>query len=180
MMLAAVLIAALAVSWPAVRTFRAETANSSTTSTTSGQINQCEKNTLSRYVLVSISRRHLWACDDSTTVYDSAVVTGMERYAADRTPVGTYHVYAKQTNLHLTGSDTTGSWDDYVHYWLPFLSNQYGQYGFHDATWRKPGEFGNISPSSHNASHGCVELPLATANWLYGWASVDTTVKIEG
>jgi lipoprotein-anchoring transpeptidase ErfK/SrfK len=141
--------------------------------------NACASNTLAQLILVSISQRHLWACNSSTEVYDSAVVTGMENLAADLTPVGTYHIYAKETGVTLKGSDSTGSWDDYVYYWMPFLDNQYGAYGFHDATWRPANAFGNISPYSSNASHGCVECPLATAKWLYGWASVGTTVTIE-
>ncbi|MGH7194071.1 MAG: L,D-transpeptidase family protein, partial [Candidatus Saccharimonadales bacterium] len=52
-------------------------------------------------------------------------------------------------------------------------------YGFHDATWRPNSEFGKVSPDSSNASHGCVELPLSTAAWLYGWAGIGTTVRIE-
>jgi len=139
----------------------------------------CRKNTDPHLVLVSISQRHLWACDGATQVYDSAVVTGMEKLPADLTPVGTYHIYAKQTGLYLNGSDSTGSWHDYVHYWMPFLDNQYGTYGFHDATWRPNNAFGNISPDSSNASHGCVELPLSTAAWLYNWAAVGTTVTVQ-
>jgi lipoprotein-anchoring transpeptidase ErfK/SrfK len=139
----------------------------------------CQSNTLSQLVLVSISKRRMWACAGSSTVYDSAVVTGMENLPADLTPTGTYHIYSKQRDLYLNGSDSTGSWHDYVYYWMPWLSNQYGVYGFHDATWRKASAFGNISPYSSNASHGCVELPLATAKWLYNWASVGTTVTIE-
>ena len=138
----------------------------------------CVDNTLSQLVLVSISQRHLWACNGTTQLYDSAVVTGMENLAADLTPTGTYHIYGKHTNLYLKGSDSTGSWNDYVNYWMPFLDNQYGQYGFHDATWRADSAFGNISPDSSDASHGCVELPLATAKWLYNWALVGTTVTI--
>jgi lipoprotein-anchoring transpeptidase ErfK/SrfK len=141
--------------------------------------NYCAGNTLSQMVLVSISKRHLWACDGTTSEHDSPVVTGMENLPADLTPPGTYHIYAKETNLYLNGSDSTGSWHDYVYYWMPWLSNQYGIYGFHDATWRKPTDFGNISPYSSNASHGCVELPLATAKWLYNWASIGTTVTVE-
>lgn len=139
----------------------------------------CAANTLDKLALISISQRHLWACQGSTVAYDSAVVTGMENLPADLTPTGTYHVYGKQTNLYLNGSDSTGSWHDYVYYWMPFLDNQYGVYGFHDATWRPPSAFGNISPYSSNASHGCVELPLATAKWLYNWVSIGTTVTIE-
>jgi lipoprotein-anchoring transpeptidase ErfK/SrfK len=141
--------------------------------------NYCATNKLSQLVLVSISKRRLWACNGTTIAYDSAVVTGMENLPADLTPTGTYHIYSKQRNLYLNGSDGTGSWHDYVYYWMPWLSNKYGVYGFHDATWRKPNAFGNISPYSSNASHGCVELPIATAKWLYNWAQIGTTVTIE-
>jgi len=140
--------------------------------------NYCQGNTLTRFVKVSISLRHMWACDGSTTAYDSPVVTGIEYLAADNTPLGTYHIYDKLTDQVLTGSDTTGSWRDPVTYWMPFLDNQYGQYGFHDATWRANNAFGNIDPNSSDASHGCVELPLATAAWLYQWVDVGTTVTI--
>lgn len=139
---------------------------------------ECSSNTLSKVIIVSISKRHLWACASSSQQYDSAVVTGMQNIAADLTPTGTYQIYGKQTNLHLKGSDSTGSWDDFVYYWMPFLHNQYGTYGFHDATWRDSNAFGNIDPYSPDGSHGCVELPLATAKWLYNWTENGTTVQI--
>jgi lipoprotein-anchoring transpeptidase ErfK/SrfK len=143
-------------------------------------VNDCAVNqTADRLVLVSISQRHLWACQGSQAAYDSPVVTGIAYLAADLTPTGTYHIYGKETNITLKGSDTTGSWSDPVSYWMPFLHNQYGSYGFHDATWRPDNAFGNIDPNSADASHGCVELPLATAAWLYNWAGVGTTVTIE-
>jgi lipoprotein-anchoring transpeptidase ErfK/SrfK len=142
-------------------------------------VNPCAGNSLSQLILVSISARHLYACQGSIKVYDSPVVTGISYLAADLTPTGTYHIYAKETDQVLKGCDTTGCWDDNVSYWMPFLDNQYGEYGFHDATWRAPGDFGNINPDSADASHGCVECPLATAKWLYGWAQVGTAVTIE-
>jgi lipoprotein-anchoring transpeptidase ErfK/SrfK len=141
--------------------------------------NPCAANGLAKLALVSIGQRHLWACAGTTVAYDSPVVTGMEKLAADLTPTGTYHIYGKQTDLYLNGADSTGSWHDHVSYWMPFLDNQYGAYGFHDATWRSADAFGNISPDSSDASHGCVELPLATATWLYDWADIGTTVTIE-
>lgn len=143
----------------------------------SANANRCN-NSLGQYVLVSISQRHLWACQTNNLVYDSPVVTGISYLAADMTPVGTYHVQYKETHVTLTGSDTTGKWSDPVSYWMPFLFNQYGAYGFHDATWRPANAFGHISPSSPNGSHGCVELPLSTAKWLYGWIKIGTTVII--
>ncbi len=139
----------------------------------------CASNTIAQLALVSISQRRMWACQGDTQVYTSSVITGMENLPADLTPTGTYTIYAKETNLYLNGSDSTGSWHDYVYYWMPFLHNQYGSYGFHDATWRTADDFGNISPYSDDASHGCVEMPLSAAAWLYGWAQVGTTVTID-
>lgn len=132
-----------------------------------------------KLILVDISQRHLWACSGGKTAYDSPVITGITKYAATLTPPGTYHIYQKQRDTVLTGRDVTGSWSDPVSYWMPFLSNRYGIYGFHDATWRSNDEFGHVSPSSSDASHGCVELPLATSAWLYKWAAVGTTVTIK-
>ncbi len=150
-----------------------------TATVTTTQTSGCSGNTISQVLITSISQRHLWACDGSTMVYQSAVVTGDMNVVADVTPVGTFHIYAKFTDQHLTGSDSRGSWDDFVNYWMPFLSNQYGVFGLHDATWRAPTDFGNISPYSDDASHGCIELPLATAAWVYNWSSIGTTVVVE-
>jgi lipoprotein-anchoring transpeptidase ErfK/SrfK len=141
--------------------------------------NHCARNKLDQFVVVSISQRHLWACQGRRALYNTPVVTGIDYLEADKTPTGTYKIYDKQTNVTLAGSDTTGSWSDPVHYWMPFLHNQYGSYGFHDATWRDNSAFGNISPNSADASHGCVELPLGASEWLYTWAQVGATVTIE-
>jgi hypothetical protein len=139
----------------------------------------CKGNTLSKLIKVSVSQRREWACQGSKLVHQNAIITGLRHHPETETPVGTYKIYAKMTNTTLTGSDSRGSWRDPVYYWMPFLDNQYGTYGFHDATWRKDSEFGKVSPDSDNASHGCVELPLNDSKWLYNWAQVGTTVTIE-
>ncbi|HSW85388.1 MAG TPA: L,D-transpeptidase family protein [Candidatus Saccharimonadales bacterium] len=139
----------------------------------------CSPNAINQFIIVSISQRHLWACNSYNLLYESAVVTGMQNLPADLTPTGTYKIASKQTNLFLNGSDSTGSWHQHVNYWMPFLTNQYGVYGFHDATWRSDSDFGNIDPNSSDASHGCVELPLTAAKWLYGWAAKGATVNIN-
>lgn len=139
----------------------------------------CAGNSLNKLVLVDISARHLWACAGGKTALDAPVITGMNAHASTVTPSGTYQVYGKQTDTVLAGADEAGSWNRPVSYWMPFLSNQHGIYGFHDATWRPNSDFGNVSPDSSDASHGCVELPLAAQAWLYKWAPVGTTVKIR-
>lgn len=140
---------------------------------------ECKGNSLDKKIIISISERHLWACQYHKVVYNTPVITGMEFLPADLTPPGTYKIYDKQTNVTLTGTDSTGSWNDPVYYWMPFLQNQYGTYGFHDATWRPNTAFGNVDPNSKDASHGCVELPLGASKWLYDWAQVGTEATVK-
>jgi hypothetical protein len=143
------------------------------------EISVCIGNIISQNIIVSIGQRHLWACAKNEQVYDTAVITGYTGIPGDVTPVGVYKIYSKQTDRYLNGTDGVTSWHDYVQYWMPFLVNKYGTYGLHDATWRASTDFGNISPSSSQASHGCVELPLTAATWLFNWAAIGTTVTIQ-
>lgn len=95
--------------------------------------NECAGNELDKFIKVSTSKRHMWACERSKLVYDAPVITGMDRYEETVTPPGTYKVYSKQTDQVLTGSDSAGSWKRPVKFWMPFLHNKHGIYGFHDA-----------------------------------------------
>jgi hypothetical protein len=139
----------------------------------------CKGNVLPKLIKVSVSQRREWACQAGKLAHTNPVITGLRHDPATETPLGTYKIYAKQTNTTLKGTDSRGNWSDPVSYWMPFLDNQYGTYGFHDATWRNNSAFGKVSPDSGDASHGCVELPLNDSKWLYDWAQVGTTVNIE-
>lgn len=142
-------------------------------------VNYCAGNTEAKMVKIDLSERHLWACEAAQPVYDAPIISGMAAHAETITPAGTYEIYGHQQDARLTGADSAGSWDRQVSYWMPFLHNQYGIYGFHDAQWRPDSEFGTIDPNSDQGSHGCVELPLAAMGWLYEWSVVGTVVVIE-
>ena len=141
--------------------------------------NACAGNTLNKLIVVSINYQRMWACTYSQVALTSLVTTGYSGNPADITPTGHYQIYAKETNVTLKGTDGVTSWDDPVSYWMPFLFNQYGAYGFHDASWETPAQFGHIPITSTQASHGCVQMPLAAAKWLYDWAPVGTDITIQ-
>ena len=128
----------------------------------------CGTNYSGKKVTVSISQQHFWACDGTNQVYDTAVTTGAYTISGDATPTGTWHIYNKVTDTHLTGP----GYDDFVQYWMPF----YSDYGFHDASWQTF-PFGS-SQYATDGSHGCVHLPTPAMAWFYNWAAVGTTVSI--
>lgn len=137
---------------------------------------ECTGNATGKTVFVSITDQHMWACDGTAMVKQSAATTGASdapNGVDDGTPVGTWHIYEKFRNLHLKGSDKNGPWDDYVQYWMPFDT----AVGFHDASWQTF-PFGTPQYKT-DGSHGCVQLPVSTAAWLYGWAPVGTKVVVK-
>ena len=146
---------------------------------TTNEAPACNSNTADKTVIVSLSKRHMWACEKSNQVKDAPIISGMEVTDSTKTPVGTFRIYGKVKDTALSGNDAaTGPWRQPVNYWMPYHDNQYGTYGFHDAPWRKNSEFGNIDPNSMNGSHGCVQLLTDTAAWLYDWAPIGTTVNV--
>lgn len=141
-------------------------------------VNHCESNTVPKFLLISISSQHLWACEGTTQVNESAVTTGMTEIVNgvdNTTPTGTWKIYAKQTNRYLNGSNANGSWHDFVQYWMPFDGPD--GVGFHDASWQTFA-FGGPEYKT-NGSNGCVHLPTDFAGWVYTWAPIGTTVTIE-
>lgn len=127
----------------------------------------CADVAVAREVIVSISMQRLFACDGEHLAMTTLVTTGsVEQNWA--TPLGTWKVYAKQTDRWLSGP----GYSDYVHYWMPF----FGNYGIHDATWQTF-PYGS-SLYRTEGSHGCVQVPLAAMGWLYSWAPVATVVQV--
>ena len=117
------------------------------------------------YIKVSISKQKLWYYKNGKLVYKSNVVTG-QQYVHD-TAIGTYSIRSKSRNVYLIGPD----YKSFVNYWMPI----YGAVGLHDATWRWT--FGG-DIYTYNGSHGCVNLPLKTAEYIYNNVPTGTTVKI--
>jgi lipoprotein-anchoring transpeptidase ErfK/SrfK len=134
----------------------------------------CGQNEQGKLLLVSIAQQHIWACEGTVPVKESAVTTGASALTNvdDATPTGTFRIYSKQTNTTLKGCDVNGCWNDPVAYWMPFDD----QVGFHDASWQTF-PFGS-SLYATQGSHGCVHLPLDFITWVYSWTPIGTTVKV--
>ena len=119
------------------------------------------------YIDVNLTDQRLCYFVNGQAFLISDIVTGNVSLGHD-TPVGTYAVYAKQTDRTLKGND----YEAFVKYWMPF----YKSYGIHDASWR--GRFGGTI-YKNSGSHGCVNMPGSNAEQLFNTVNVGTPVLVH-
>ena len=105
-----------------------------------------------KWIEVSLSEQTATAWEGATPVRRMVVSTGTARTP---TVEGTYRIYLKLTKQNMSGPG----------YYLPNVPHVmyfYGGYALHGAYWHT--SFGTPT------SHGCVNLKLDDAAWLFAWA----------
>lgn len=123
-------------------------------------------NDLVEYVEVDLTQQHLWFYKNGSLIIDSPIVSGCVAKHAE-TQTGVFPIAYKESPAKLIPANETNGTD--VQYWMPFYDGQ----GLHDASWRT--NFGgNIYLT--NGSHGCVNLPPATAQTIF--ENVDTGTPV--
>jgi len=118
-----------------------------------------------RAVVVSLSLQALWAYENGQVVRSTYVSTGTERTP---TPVGLFWVNNKFPVETMEGM-IAGEYylvEDVPHV---MYFNEQGD-ALHGAYWHS--NFGTPM------SHGCVNLPLDVAAWMYEWAPMGMPVQI--
>ncbi len=116
------------------------------------------------YVEINLTSQHLFLYQNGECILESDFVSGNPS-RGNATPPGIYGITYKERNATLNGE----TYSTPVNFWMPFNNNV----GMHDATWRS--EFGrNIYMT--NGSHGCVNLPYAVAQEIYGIVEKNTPV----
>lgn len=124
-----------------------------------------------KYIEVNLTMQHLWVYQDHQVIMDTSITSG-QTGNGHGTVQGLFAVYEKQRDRWLDGRPLGYNYDVFVQYWMPF----YADYGLHDASWRS--SFGGPDYYYHG-SHGCVNMPIPAAAWLYGWVDVGTPVFVH-
>lgn len=121
--------------------------------------------TTDKLITVDLGKQRLYAWEGGQIQKEFRVSTGM-RYTP--TVKGSFKIRSKYDK-----KDMKGSYPPYEPYFLKDVPNVmffYGAYAIHGTYWHN--KFG------YRASHGCVNLPVADAKWLFDWANMGTRVEV--
>jgi lipoprotein-anchoring transpeptidase ErfK/SrfK len=118
------------------------------------------------WIEVNLSLQYLTAWEGNTKVNGTLVSTGKPGFD---TPTGTYYILTRYRYQTMSGCIQG---ECYYVPDVPFVQyfTNYG-HALHGAYWHN--DFG------HTRSHGCVNLPLPFAEWLWYWATYGTRVWIH-
>lgn len=114
-----------------------------------------------RWIDVDLSNQRTYAYEGDQVIRSFIVSTGTWQYP---TVTGQYHIYVKYDSAPMSGPG-------YYLPGVPFIMYFYKGYGIHGTYWHN--NFGTPM------SHGCVNLTIDDAEWLYHWASIGTLVNIH-
>lgn len=115
--------------------------------------------------------------DNSVTAYVGGKVAGGPYYmvpGAPETPTvtGTFHVYLKYDVQTMRGENADGT--KYETEGVPWVTYFTGSYAMHGAPWRS-----SFGWSGYGGSHGCVNMPVDAAKFIYDWTDMGDTVVVH-
>jgi hypothetical protein len=119
-----------------------------------------------RRIQVDLSAQWLTAYEGELVVYRAPVATGRDGF---NTPTGDYAIYDRLRAQTMVGDAAGESW--YVPD-VPWVMYVVGGVALHGTYWHD--RFG----TGTRMSHGCINLSMDDARWLYEWADIGTAVRI--
>lgn len=118
-----------------------------------------------KWIDVNLSEHTMTAYEGATVVYGPIpMVNGQPGW---ETITGTYRI---QTHLPKQDMGCTPGWP-YCTKDVPWIMYFSGNFALHGAPWRTSFGF-----AGSGGSHGCVNLPVDSAKWIYDWAPDGTPV----
>ncbi|MBU6333367.1 MAG: L,D-transpeptidase [Chloroflexi bacterium] len=120
-----------------------------------------------RRIEIDLTQQRLTAYENDLPVYHAPVATGKDGF---NTPVGTFEIYHRTPMQDMRGSAGGESW--YVPR-IPWVQFIHGGVALHGTYWHDRWGTGT------RMSHGCINLNLDDAQWLYEWASLRTPVIVH-
>lgn len=126
--------------------------------------------TSEKLITVDLGKQMLYAWEGGQIKHQTPVSTGMNLTPTVR---GSFKIQRKYATQNMAGPSPYKYIYPTGRYFIKDVPNVmyfYQGYAIHGAYWHT--RFGT------RASHGCVNVPLASAQWLFDWAGVGTRVEV--
>lgn len=120
-----------------------------------------------KYIEVDLTEQKLYTYYKGAPVKDFYISSGTTKFP---TPEGEWNIYAKIENTTMSGWYGEDHPENYDLENVPHVLAYDGDYTIHGAYWHW--NFGN------RMSHGCINVGLTDAEWLYNWADLNVPIKI--
>ena len=118
-----------------------------------------------KWLEINLGNNSVTAYEGATVVHGPvAIVPGSPGH---ETVTGLYNVYLKYQAQDM---GCTPDWP-YCAKGVPWVTYWTGSYAFHGAPWQS--SFGWSGPGG---SHGCINMPVDEARWVYQWSEIGTPV----
>ncbi|MBI2617780.1 L,D-transpeptidase [Candidatus Gottesmanbacteria bacterium] len=118
-----------------------------------------------KLITVDLGKQMLYAWEKGQVVHQTKVSTGLPKTP---TVKGSFAVKWKVPSQTMRGGSKAYGTYEYKN--VPHVMYFYQGYAIHGAYWHN--RFGRPN------SHGCVNVPLTSAEWLYNWAQKGTRVEV--
>jgi hypothetical protein len=119
-----------------------------------------------RWVSVDLYEQTVVAYEGETPVFASLISSGLSEWPTNE---GLFHVYVRYPRTLMSGAE--GQPDFYYLEEVPWTMYFDGDIGLHGAYWHDG--FG------YRRSHGCVNMSITDAAWLYEWASPEFDFSVD-
>lgn len=138
-------------------------------------VRTAEKDWGNTYIEIDLVAQHLWYYKDGKVAMESDIVSGLDGDYNRYTREGVFKVFYKERNKVLRGNAGGATWASPTTYWTNM--SLYGA-GLHDASWQY-GVFGGTKYKyAGTASHGCINMPLDKAKYVFDNVPMNTPVFI--
>jgi hypothetical protein len=119
-----------------------------------------------RRIEISIGEQWLSAYEGDLQVFRAPVATGRDGF---NTPIGDFAVYTKYPMQTMSGCMGGECWNVPNIPWVQYIV---GGVALHGTYWH------NNHGTGVRPSHGCINLRIEDAQWLYEWSDIGTRVRV--
>jgi hypothetical protein len=123
--------------------------------------------TSGRWIEINLAEQTLAVYQDSQLVFATLVSSGVDAFW---TRPGLFQIYEKKTTETMSGSTEANRADYYYLEDVPWTMYFDQERALHGEYWH--------TSLGYQMSHGCVNMSVGDAHWLYNWASVGDSVYV--